>query len=97
MDWKVFAATFAAIFLAELGDKTQIATFGAAAGSQGSHWSVFLGSAAALVACSAIAVLAGAALGKVVSVVWLERIGSVLLIGLGAWMLWRSFSGDAAA
>lgn len=95
MDWKVFAATFTAIFLAELGDKTQIATFGAAAGSQGSHWTVFLGSASALVACSAIAVLAGAALGKVVPVLWLERVGSVLLIGLGAWMLWKSFAQGA--
>lgn len=92
MDWKVVMATFTTVFLAELGDKTQLATFGAAASVKGSKWDVFCGSAAALVACSAIAVLAGAALGKVVPLVWLERVGSILLIALGAWMLWRSFA-----
>jgi putative Ca2+/H+ antiporter (TMEM165/GDT1 family) len=96
MDWKVCAGTFAAVFVAELGDKTQIATFGAAAGAQGGHWAVFLGSAAALVACSAIAVVAGATLGRVVPTVWLERGGAVLLIGLGAWMLWRTFAAEGA-
>lgn len=97
MDWKLFAATFTTIFLAELGDKTQLATFGAAAGQRGRAWTVFFGSASALVACSAIAVVAGAALGKLIPAIWLERVGAVLLIGLGGWMLWRSFAagGDA--
>jgi putative Ca2+/H+ antiporter (TMEM165/GDT1 family) len=95
IDWKVFAATFGTVFLAELGDKTQIATFGAAAARQSAPWSVFLGSAAALVACSAIAVAAGTALGRVIPVVWLERVGATLLVGLGLWMLVRSFAGTA--
>ena len=91
MDWKVFAATFSTIFLAELGDKTQLATFGAAAGKQGHGWTVFAGSASALVACSAMAVVAGSALGKVVPVLWLERVSAVLLVGLGVWMLAGTF------
>ena len=94
MDWKVFGATFATIFLAELGDKTQLAAFGAAAASEGGRLSVFLGSALALVATSALAVLAGAALGKVVPLVWLERLGGVLFVAIGAFTLWRSYRGE---
>jgi Ca2+/H+ antiporter, TMEM165/GDT1 family len=92
MDWKLFAATFTTIFVAELGDKTQLAAFGAAAMSQGGRWTVFAGSAAALVATSALAVAAGASLGKAVPLVWLERAGGVLFVGLGVWTLWKSFA-----
>jgi Ca2+/H+ antiporter, TMEM165/GDT1 family len=91
MDWKIIASTFAAVFLAELGDKTQLATFGiAAANSQ--RTAVFLGSAGALVASSALAVLAGAALGKVVPAHWILRLSGIAFIALGAWTLWRSFA-----
>jgi Ca2+/H+ antiporter, TMEM165/GDT1 family len=91
-DWKVLVATFGTVFLAELGDKTQIATFSAAANLEGRRWAVFLGSASALVACSALAVLGGAALQRVVPIVWLERVGAVLLVAVGLWMLWGSFA-----
>ena len=91
MDWKLFATTFTAVFLAELGDKTQIATLGFASGTDKGHWTVFAASAAALVACSAMAVVAGAALGKVIPMVWLERVGGLLLVIAGAWTLWKSF------
>ena len=57
MDWKILASTFGVVFLAELGDKTQLATFGVAAASGSGKWSVFVGSALALVASSAIAVI----------------------------------------
>ena len=65
MDWKLVGSTFLAIFLAEMGDKTQLATMSLAAGS--SRWAVFAGSALALVATSAVAVLAGEAVSRVVS------------------------------
>jgi Ca2+/H+ antiporter, TMEM165/GDT1 family len=90
MDWKVFASTFAAVFVAELGDKTQLATFGLAAASTTGRLSVFLGSALALVSTSLIAVVAGAAIGRLVSPIWLERAGGVLMLGLGAWVLWKA-------
>lgn len=93
MDWKLFGAVFTTVFLAELGDKTQLATFGAASASDSGKLTVFLASSAALVACSAMAVVAGAAIGKVVPLVWLERLGGVLFVAIGAWTLWKSFSG----
>lgn len=86
MDWKLFASTFAAIFLAELGDKTQLATLSLSAGGT-SRWAVFAGAATALVATSAIAVLAGEAVSQVVSPVWLRRGAGVVFIVLGLFFL----------
>jgi putative Ca2+/H+ antiporter (TMEM165/GDT1 family) len=86
MDFKLALTTFAAVFLAELGDKTQLATLGfASAGS--SRWAVFIGSAAALVCTSAIAVTAGEALTRVVSPLLLKRLSAIAFIAIGAWML----------
>ena len=88
MDWKLFASTFVAIFLAELGDKTQLATLSLAAGSR-SKWVVFAASAAALVATSAIAVLAGEALTRAIPPVWIKRAAGGLFIALGVLFLVR--------
>jgi len=85
MDWKLFASTFAAIFLAEMGDKTQLATLSLAAG--GSRWVVFAASAAALVATSAIAVLAGEAVSRAVPPVWIRRAAGALFLVLGVLFL----------
>jgi Ca2+/H+ antiporter, TMEM165/GDT1 family len=82
MDWKLFASTFAAIFLAEIGDKTQLATLSLAAGGS-SRWIVFAGSAMALVATSAVAVLVGEALTRVVPPIWIKRGAGALFIVLG--------------
>jgi putative Ca2+/H+ antiporter (TMEM165/GDT1 family) len=81
MDWKLFASTFAAIFLAELGDKTQLATLSLASG--GSRWIVFGGAALALVASTAIAVLAGEAVSRVIPPVWIRRGAGALFLVLG--------------
>jgi putative Ca2+/H+ antiporter (TMEM165/GDT1 family) len=91
MDWKLFASTFAAIFLAELGDKTQLATLSLA--SSGTRWVVFAGSAAALVASSALAVLGGEALARLVPPVWIKRGAGALFLVLGAMMLAGSREG----
>jgi Ca2+/H+ antiporter, TMEM165/GDT1 family len=82
MEWKLFGSTFAAIFLAEVGDKTQLATLSLAAGGS-SRWAVFAGSALALVATSAIAVLAGEALSRAIPPVWVKRGAGALFIVLG--------------
>jgi Ca2+/H+ antiporter, TMEM165/GDT1 family len=92
MDWKLFASTFGVIFLAEIGDKTQLATLSLAAGSS-SRWVVFAGSALALVATSAVAVIAGDALARAVPPVWLRRGAGLLFIVLGVLFL---FGGQGA-
>ena len=87
MDFKLFATVFATVFIAELGDKTQIATLLYA--SDGSHpkMTVFAASAAALVATSAIAVLAGSLLSQYVDpkiVRWFAGLG---FVAVGIWIL----------
>jgi putative Ca2+/H+ antiporter (TMEM165/GDT1 family) len=86
---RTFVATFGAVFFAELGDKTQLATMalsGAAPSGQ-TRWIVFAGAATALVATSALGVLAGALLAKLVRPELIERIAGALFVVVGLWML----------
>lgn len=82
MDLKLLASTFSLVLLAELGDKTQLATLTLAASGR-SRLSVFLGSALALVLTSAIAVLAGEAVARVVPGVWIRRVAGVGFLAMG--------------
>ena len=86
MDWKLFATTFLAIFLAEMGDKTQLATLSAA--SAGSRWVVFLAASLALVSTTAIAVALGEGLTRIIPPVWIRRAAGALFILLGVLYLW---------
>jgi putative Ca2+/H+ antiporter (TMEM165/GDT1 family) len=88
MDWKLFATTFAAVFVAELGDKTQLATLSLASGKV-NRLSVFLGSAGALVCTSLIAVLAGELISRYVPPVYLRRGAGAIFIILGVLYLFR--------
>lgn len=89
MDWKLVATTFVSVFIAELGDKTQLATLSFASGNA-SRWSVFLGSASALVCTSLIAVLVGGGLAQVVNPRHLQRAAGLLFVVIGVWVLWSS-------
>jgi putative Ca2+/H+ antiporter (TMEM165/GDT1 family) len=89
MDLRLLATTFSAIFLAELGDKTQLATL-AFSGESSSKWTVFTGSALALVTSSAIAVLAGGWVGRHVPPIWLRRAAGALFLVLGGLTLLRA-------
>lgn len=93
MDWRLFATTFLAVFLAEMGDKTQLATMTFAA--TGSRWVVFGASALALVATSALAVLAGEVVARYVSPVWIRRAAGILFLVLGVVFLAGSATGGA--
>jgi putative Ca2+/H+ antiporter (TMEM165/GDT1 family) len=90
MDWKLLGSTFLAIFVAELGDKTQLATLSlAAGGGPGARWMVFCGAALALVATTALAVLGGEAVTRYVSPTWLHRIAGAVFLVLGVLYLVR--------
>ncbi|MDI3522693.1 MAG: hypothetical protein PWQ41_1217 [Bacillota bacterium] len=88
MVWKTVLTTFSLVFLAELGDKTQLATLLLAAES-GALWSVFLGAASALVLSSLIGVLAGAALTRFIPPHYLQMGAGVAFIFLGVLLLFR--------
>lgn len=79
---KTLLSTYGAVFIAELGDKTQLATLSMSAGTT-SKWSVFAGSALALATTSAIAVLAGTAIARFVPPHYLRRIAGAVFIALG--------------
>lgn len=78
---------FLTVFLAELGDKTQLATVLFAAEGSRSPWLVFAASAAALVLAAAIAVLAGTFAQKYLAMVPLKLIAGVGFIAIGAWVI----------
>ena len=86
MDLKVLFTTFGMIFLAELGDKTQLATFAFASNSE-SPLAVFLGSAGALVLTSLLAVVFGSVVSRMVPANYIKIGAGGLFILLGLWML----------
>ena len=90
MDPKLFLTVFGTVFLAELGDKTQLATLLFAAKGENSRWVVFAAAALALVATSAIGVLAGSTISQVVSPRTLSWIAGLAFIAIGVWTLWRA-------
>jgi putative Ca2+/H+ antiporter (TMEM165/GDT1 family) len=85
---KIALTTFATVFLAELGDKTQLATLALATG--GSRLAVFVGAACALVLTSLIAVLAGDLVARHVPPVYLQRGAGLLFVALGVVTLVRA-------
>lgn len=90
MDWRVLLTTFGVIFLAEMGDKTQIAAMTMAAEKK-RPWAVFLGASLALVAVSAVGVLVGNALGQYLPLVWIKRAAGAAFIIIGALILSGKF------
>jgi putative Ca2+/H+ antiporter (TMEM165/GDT1 family) len=90
MEWKIFWTAFATLFLAELGDKTQLAVITMTSKTNAAV-SVFLGAALALVLVTAIGVLFGSVITQYVPVEWLQRIVAVAFIVIGVLMLWGKF------
>jgi putative Ca2+/H+ antiporter (TMEM165/GDT1 family) len=86
MDWKTTVTTFALVFLAELGDKTQLATLSFSA--EGKHpASVFVGASVALVLTSLLAVLVGTAAGAWLPRQWVRLAAGAFFIGAGVLIL----------
>ena len=87
---KLIASTFVMIFLAELGDKTQISTFALASNSR-SMLSVFLGAAGALVLTTLIAVVLGGVIGRFVPEKLIKIVSAAVFIGFGVLTLVEAF------
>ena len=90
MELKVFFTVFAAVFIAELGDKTQLATMLFAADEEVSKWTVFWGASAALVVASAIGVIAGTLLSEFINEKYLNYLAGAGFILIGAFTLVRA-------
>ena len=86
MSKTLFWTTFATVFLAELGDKTQLAAMTATARS-GAVVTVFFAASAALVCATAIGVLVGGALFKLVPEYVIKYFAGVVFIGVGIWVI----------
>jgi len=84
---KTYAMVFVSVFLAELGDKTQLATLTFAATPGVGRLGVFLAAAGALVTSSLLAVLVGERLGAWIPPHYLTRAAAVLFVAIGGWLL----------
>ncbi|MGB5630024.1 MAG: TMEM165/GDT1 family protein [Woeseiaceae bacterium] len=89
MDLKVMATVFGIVFLAELGDKTQLATLLFAAKSPGNLIAVFVGASVALVVASAMGVVAGGVISQYVSPKHLSYVAGAGFLIIGAWTIWQ--------
>ena len=90
MDWRVLLTTFGIIFLAEMGDKTQLAAMTMAADKK-RPWEVFLGASLALAAVSAFGILVGTALGHYLPLDWIKRVAGAAFIVVGILLLLGKF------
>lgn len=94
--FKVMAGIFAVVFLAELGDKTQLATMLFSAEGKAGPWQVFIASSVALVFAAAIGVMAGQVITKVISPDSLKIMAGVGFLLLGAFTLYSGLRPAAA-
>jgi Ca2+/H+ antiporter, TMEM165/GDT1 family len=90
MDLRVLLTTFGIIFLAEIGDKTQLAAMTMAAQTK-RPWAVFIGASLALAAVSGLGVIVGGLIGDYVPLVWIKRAAAIAFILIGALMLAGKF------
>jgi putative Ca2+/H+ antiporter (TMEM165/GDT1 family) len=90
MDLRVLLTTFGIIFLAEMGDKTQLAAMTMSAQTK-KPWAVFVGASLALAVVSALGVVVGSVIGDYVPLLWVKRTAAVAFIAIGALMLAGKF------
>lgn len=91
MDFKILITVFFTIFIAELGDKTQLATFLFATDKEICKWSVFLGSALALVLTSALGVLLGSSLSHYINTRYMSMVAGIGFILIGIWTFYKGW------
>jgi len=87
IDLKILATVFTSVFIAELGDKTQLATLLFASDKDTSRLTVFLGASLALILTSAIGVAAGSVISQYVSEKAMQYAAGTGFIAIGIWTL----------
>ena len=87
MDFKILCTIFTSVFIAELGDKTQLATMLFASDKDTNKLTVFIGASLALVITSAIGVIAGSVISQYVSERTLHYLAGIGFIAIGLWTL----------
>ena len=87
MDLKILSTVFASVFIAELGDKTQLATLLFATDKEISKLTVFAGASLALILTSALGVLAGGVFSSYISEKHLHYLAGIGFIAIGVWTL----------
>jgi len=90
MDWKILSTVFTSVFIAELDDKTQLATMLFASDKDASKLTVFVGASLALIVTSALGVIAGTFLSNYVSEKLLHYVAGVGFIAIGIWTLLKA-------
>jgi putative Ca2+/H+ antiporter (TMEM165/GDT1 family) len=90
MDWKIFLTVFVAVFIAELGDKTQLATMLFATDKEVSKYIVFIAASAALIVATAIGVLAGSFFSEFINEKYLRYVAGMGFILIGAYTLYNT-------
>ena len=91
MDLSLLISTFLTVFLAELGDKTQLATV-ALSGTSDRPLAVFVGSSSALVLASLLGAMAGGSIANLIPTEWLQLAAAVGFLIIGSQLLRRSSS-----
>jgi putative Ca2+/H+ antiporter (TMEM165/GDT1 family) len=90
MDLNILSTVFTAVFIAELGDKTQLATMLFASDKETSKLAVFVGASLALILTSAIGVAAGTVISQYVSEKTLQHVAGIGFIAIGLWTLLKA-------
>ena len=90
MDWKILTTVFTSVFVAELGDKTQLATMLFASDKEISKLTVFTGASLALILTSAIGVVVGSVVSQYVSEKYLHYLAGIGFIAIGLWTLLKA-------
>ncbi len=91
MNGKIFLTVFSTVFLAELGDKTQLATMLFAADRQAGKLTVFIAASLALVCTSALGVAAGSLLSRYVDARQLAILAGIVFISIGFWTIVKAW------
>jgi len=90
LEYKVLFTVFIAVFIAELGDKTQLATLLFAADKEVNKFTVFVGASLALIVASGIGVFAGSIITQFISEKQLHYFAGIGFVGIGIWTLLKT-------